>query len=200
MAGQQYTGHQASAPLDSRQLPPYVSEVTMTQSTDDSGGFYPPENRYHLTFADTQYTGLKVSMTGLSVRETLDTMTIDTGSLDISQLIKAAEAGDTEQIAQVMPGFVNAIAELRAKTQQTYEVFARHLVSWNVRDRETREPVPETFEGVASQDIAFIKDIITAWRTGITGVSDDLKAPSRNGEPSAALSIPMEPLSPNPQN
>jgi hypothetical protein len=154
-------------------------------------GFVPERNTYRLTFADVEkYANLTVRMTGLDVGEILDSMTIDGQALDTAALEKAMESND-------VAGAVAMFAEIRDTVTRTYETFARHLVSWNVETPDG-EHVPETLDGVRSQDAAFIRDIMDAWRTGVTGVDRNLAQPSKNGAPSAALSIPMEPLSPNP--
>lgn len=72
------------------------------------------------------------------------------------------------------------------------------LISWNVED-ETG-PVPTTFDGVCTQDVAMVTAILNALRTVNSGVSDPLPQSSPSGEPSPEASIPMEARSPSPES
>lgn len=72
-----------------------------------------------------------------------------------------------------------------------FGIFADALVEWNLED-EDGNPVPATFDGVMSQDIDFVLDIIMAWMDAVAGVSEDLKEKLNSGEISLAESIPME--------
>src|SRR5215469_14192802 len=49
-----------------------------------------------------------------------------------------------------------------AQTEGLFRDFAAHLVSWNVED-EADQPVPASFEGVCSQDVAFVQAIVLAY-------------------------------------
>ena len=44
-----------------------------------------------------------------------------------------------------------------------FDRFARALVSWNIEDPETGEPIPATDEGIAELDDDFMLKIIMAW-------------------------------------
>jgi hypothetical protein len=44
-----------------------------------------------------------------------------------------------------------------------FDRFARALVSWNVEDPETGDPIPATAEGIADLDDDFILKIIMSW-------------------------------------
>jgi hypothetical protein len=81
-----------------------------------------------------------------------------------------------------------------------FELMTSLLVEWNVDD-EHGQPVPATFEGVCTQDATMVGAILDALRTAVSGVPDPLPQSSPSGEPSpAALALPMEPLSPSPEN
>lgn len=149
-------------------------------------GFIPEDDTYNLSFEDGRYTGLRVTMTGLDVGELLDSLVFDAG-VDIDKLTRAADTKDVEALSAGMD-------QMRAKVEQTYVTFARHLVKWNV-ETKTRKPVPPTLVGVKSLKVTFIRDIMTAWRSGVMGADADLKDESRNGVPALEQSIPMEPLS-----
>ena len=154
-------------------------------------GFVYDDQQYRLTFADGRYAGLKVTMTGLTVGELLDTMDNSAG-LEIAGLANMSH----RDIAANAPAIAAKFRELHESTTGQYIALANHLVSWNVETKDG-EPVPPTYKGILTQSAHFVKDIITAWRTGITGVDSPLDPPSNDGEPSPELSLPMEPLSPN---
>ncbi|MFI1728180.1 hypothetical protein ACH40E_02855 [Streptomyces acidicola] len=80
-----------------------------------------------------------------------------------------------------------------------FEMLTGLLVDWNVED-EHGQPVPATFEGVCTQDSAMVMAILNALQAVTSGVPDPLPQSSPSGEPSPEVSIPMEPLSPSPQN
>lgn len=69
------------------------------------------------------------------------------------------------------------------------------LISWNLEDEETGEPVPCTPEMLLEQDIAFVNEVLSCWAEHIAGVPAPLEQPSPSGEPSLEASLPMEPLS-----
>jgi hypothetical protein len=75
--------------------------------------------------------------------------------------------------------------------------FISHLVSWNLENEDTGEPVPPTEEGILSVDHDLVVAMNNAWIKTLTGVhnADPLPESSTSGEPSPAPSIPMEPLS-----
>lgn len=80
---------------------------------------------------------------------------------------------------------------------ELFSRFAGALVDWNLEEPEG-VPVPATFEGLKSQDIDFTMQILRAWIAALSQVPDFLPPGSSNGERSLEVSIPMEPLSPNP--
>lgn len=70
------------------------------------------------------------------------------------------------------------------------------LISWNLEDPETGNPIPATSEAVLDQDKDLMVAILNAWLDGMAGVAAPLESSSPSGEPSPAVSeIPMEPLS-----
>ncbi|WP_413102215.1 hypothetical protein [Streptomyces sp. Inha503] len=82
----------------------------------------------------------------------------------------------------------SAISDMLAK-------FAASLISWNLEDPETGEPIPATPEAVMRQDKDFMVHVATEWTTALYGVSGPLEQTSPDGEPSVAASIPMDALS-----
>lgn len=110
--------------------------------------------------------------------------TVSTGSMiTMRGLMSAVDAADPESFIPV------------------YEEFAKHILSWNIdelddNEEPTGETVPITIEGFLSMDFEFNLDILNAWMTAVSGVTDDLKADSPDGEKlDLAASIPMEVLS-----
>lgn len=76
-------------------------------------------------------------------------------------------------------------------------LFASKLVSWNLEDEDTGEPVPPTLDGVLDQDNDFVLEMIGAWTAAAAGVSPPLGGSSTGGEPSLEASMPMVPLPEN---
>lgn len=69
------------------------------------------------------------------------------------------------------------------------DTFARHLIGWNLRDPQTREPIPPTPAGVASLDDSFTFKIVMGWLSTVE-LPDQPAAPD-------ALSIPQEVIGEN---
>lgn len=86
-----------------------------------------------------------------------------------------------------------------------FDRFARSLVSWNVEDSETGEPIPATPEGIADLDDEFVLSIIMGWLTtvqhsgqGGTGVvaaaQDHAEREQLGADHLLASGLPVEPL------
>lgn len=75
--------------------------------------------------------------------------------------------------------------------------FGRHLISWNLEDEDTGEPVPASPEAVEQQDHELVLALANAWMEALQGVhkGDPLPENSTSGEPSLVESVPMEALS-----
>lgn len=93
--------------------------------------------------------------------------------------------------------------------EEMLDVFAGALVAWNLEDdvlgddgQPTGEkiPVPATREGLESQEIDFVMEIVLAWQDALMAVSGPLGKKSSAGARSLEASMPMETLSPNPLN
>lgn len=158
-------------------------------------GFRPEEPVYHLTFGGTKYDGLDVRMTGLLVGELLESMKV----ADVIKFLGSLEGADEATMAE----HADELAVALKRSEDFYLSFARHLVSWNVERRdETGEwvDVPATLDGVRTQEPGFIRDIVDAWRTAVSGVKPNLRRPSPNGAPALEASIPMAPSLPSPSS
>lgn len=94
---------------------------------------------------------------------------------------------------------LDALRGTEGSARRMFEVMTGLLVEWNVEDEHGR-PVPATFDGVCTQDSDMISAILDALRQASSGVPDPLPQASPSGETSPAPTIPMAPLSPNPEN
>lgn len=72
--------------------------------------------------------------------------------------------------------------------------FFEHLVSWNLEDEDTGQPIPPTIEAAKKVDKDLITGLNNAWVNALIGVhdGDPLPESSPSGEPSPVESIPME--------
>lgn len=77
--------------------------------------------------------------------------------------------------------------------------FAKYLVSWNLEDDDDR-PIPATLEGLCTQDVGFVFQIIDAWMSAVGDVAGPLGQSSNVGQQSLVASLPMAPLSPSQQS
>lgn len=139
-----------------------------------------------LSFADPEMHGLEVRTRRVTFDTAMDLIEM------AEDLDKAGGLGDREQIEKFLLMFADEV-----------------LLSWNldedILDEEGNEtgevrPVPPTLEGLKSQDVAFVMEIFQSWQTEVVGVAAPLGATSPAGPPSEAPPLPMEPLSPSPEN
>lgn len=73
---------------------------------------------------------------------------------------------------------------------------SQSLISWNLEDEETGDPVPVTPDAVMAQDQDLMIALAGAWMDGLVGaIRGPLETSSTDGPPSPEASIPMEPLS-----
>jgi hypothetical protein len=148
----------------------------MTDTPQD--GFCPEPTVYHLTFADhPDVAGLKVRLRSMSIGERLEFDRLRfTPPADLEARLKKERA-----IAQAL---------------------ADRLLSWNLLDSTTKQPVPLTLDGVLSQEDRVINPIAAAWIDAITGRRaplDRTQTPTTtNGSESLMASIPAQPLTPEP--
>lgn len=152
----------------------------MTDTTSDTApGFCPEPTVYHLTFADhPDVAGLDVRLKSMSIGERLefDRMRF-TPPVDLDARLK--------------------------KEREIAQALADRLLSWNLLDPKTREPVPMTVDGVLSQEDRTIQPIISAWIDAITGVRRPLdqrqnQSPGMANGSELMHSIPSQPLTPQP--
>lgn len=89
-----------------------------------------------------------------------------------------------------------AVGASLAVLRKVIDLYAKVLVSWNYHD-DNGQPVPATAEGMATLDPAHLMRIIRAWQQVVAEAPAGLGNASSGGERSAALPLPMEPLSPS---
>jgi hypothetical protein len=152
----------------------------MTDTTNDSPGCRPEPTVYHLTFPDhPDLPGLEVRLSSMSIGERIE--------FDRMRLTPATTA-----------------EQAWAKDRAMAEALGARLLSWNLLDPKTGEPVPPTAEGVLSQEGRHINPVVVAWLDAITGVRrplDSTQDPTTtNGTSGSDLmaSIPSQPLTPEP--
>lgn len=126
---------------------------------------------YRLEFEDPEFDGLVVRAKSLPLREFLDMTSL------------ASEAGKDA-------------SKGNEQTEHMLKMFAGSLVEWNLED-EFGDPVPGTYEGIASQDITFVLTVINAWMEAIGDVRPPSPAGSNSGGTSLEAQMPMESLSPS---
>lgn len=68
-----------------------------------------------------------------------------------------------------------SLQEKLVKERAIAAALAKHLLSWNLRDPDTRQPVPATLEGIWSQEDKVIGPIVRAWVDALIGVRRPLE-------------------------
>lgn len=122
---------------------------------------------YKLDFSGTEYDGLVVKAGGLTTGEYLE-------------IIGLAVPDESDESAE---------------TDKMLQMFAKHLKSWNlISEDDDDTPVPATYEGLKSNDLAMNTAIINAWTTAIGQVSEETAGKSSDTSPAPEESIPTEML------
>lgn len=109
-------------------------------------------------------------------------------SVKLGKLMNLVRAMDLDT-ARLSSGDLDVIDDV-------FRTFTEALVDWNLED-EKGEPVPTTMEGVYSQELDFVMEVIAAWVEVLTGVSSPLAKGSTDGRTFQEASLPMEALSPS---
>jgi hypothetical protein len=139
-------------------------------------GYKPSRTLYRLRFEDRP--GLEVVAKSTSVEKLMGLMGLveKVGVLDEDTV----GADDFGLVEQVLRGF------------------AEILHSWNVEDEDDR-PIPATYEGLITQELPFVMEVVSAAVEAISAAPPPLPKPSSAG---AALeaSIPMTPMQENPES
>jgi hypothetical protein len=104
---------------------------------------------------------------------------------------------DLTKLAELQGG--TAGPEEMDQLRELFSGFADALLSWNLEDETTGEPVPATLDGLLAQEFDFVLQIVMAWLDAISGVAAPLAKPSPAGATTLEASLPMAPLSPSPE-
>jgi hypothetical protein len=83
------------------------------------------------------------------------------GSLSVDQFLEMVEAAATATTDMTSAG-------------KLFQMFAGSLVSWNVEN--SHGPVPATYEGIRSQKLDFILEIVMAWQEAHAAVDPTSQA------------------------
>jgi hypothetical protein len=140
------------------------------------GRYQPKRKLYQLRFED--YPGFEVTMRGLSID----------GFMGLAR--QAAGMQGLDVTALKGPELEAAMD----KIDGLFTRFAKSLRAWNLDD-DDGVPVPETVDGVRTQDLDFILEIVMAWMDAIASVDIPLPQPANGSGTFPEGSLPMEPLS-----
>lgn len=134
---------------------------------------YKRTKTYRLVFEDPEFEGLEVRA-----------KSVPTGSfLKITELM---DLGGSE-------GFTSDDMD---KIRDLFGTFAGALIDWNLEDDDD-QPVPATLDGLLSQDLDFVLQIIKAWMEAVTTPPESLGKGSPSGVQFPEGSIPMAVPSPD---
>lgn len=133
-------------------------------------GFKPPKKQYKLIFEDPDMAGAEVVMRSSSIAKALEFQRIGSG----------------------------ATTELE-KTDAHVKLLAGALIEWNLEDDDDN-PLPATYDGLASLEGHVFWAIFNAWIEAVAGVPAPLDGGSTSGDSSLEASLPMEPSSPSPSS
>lgn len=138
-------------------------------------GFRPKPRTYTLTFADDELTGLEINARGVSAADYLAFSEMASGLSD--------KPSTSEETA----------AAVKA-TDTIFRLLGSKLISWNVED-DHGNPVPASYEGLKSQDVMFVQQVVTSWMQAIGGVTPPLQNGSNSGGTFQAEMLEMAELS-----
>ncbi len=142
-----------------------------------NGRYQHKRKTYVLKFED--YPGFEVTMKGLSTE----------GFMRLAKLAGTTTGKDLSQLSG------DQLDEAIAAMDSLFARFAKSLVRWNLDDEDTGDPVPETEEGVRSQDFDFILEITLAWMDAIASVDPTSPPPASSPGISQESSLNLESLS-----
>lgn len=159
-------------------------------------GFRPEPTVYKLTFDGTALDGLTVRASACSVAEYTEMIRISTtqqAPIDTSQL------KTPEDIQRVSEEIQRRSDEVVRNNDRLLELFANHLVSWDLEDLAGRE-VPPTREGIDASERPLINQLIQAWQVALVSIPNPSSNDSSSGKISEEQSLGLGNLSQNPGN
>lgn len=133
-------------------------------------GYKPNRTMYKLDFSETELAGLEITARGSTV----------SGLMELAGL-----AGDLDGLDTATAGDMK---ELMEKLRKMFAPFARVLDSWNVED-DDGAPVPATLDGLLSQELPFVKEVIEAYVSELAAAPPPLPGSSGSGATSPEASL-----------
>lgn len=148
-------------------------------------GFRPEPTIYNIAFEGTPLDGLHVRASACTVGEyeKMLRLIVDAPGPDESEEEKAKR--------RLTP-------EILDNNDWIVQLFANHLVSWDLEDYIDGTPIPTTLEGIRSQERGLIAQIMQAWQIAIVAVPKALNENSNNGAISPEQSLDLGSLSESP--
>lgn len=142
---------------------------------------------------------------GFDVGSTVAVLQIDQGTYKGVEArvagMNAGQLADMTALAGTVDFDGNGTPTLRPEDAHVlgdlFAMLAGALESWNLE--RDGQPIPCDENGVRSLDFPLVLELVDLWMTAGGGVDVPLGDRSTNGGPPPELSLPMEPLSPNPQ-
>lgn len=141
-------------------------------------GFRPQQTIYNLTFEGTAFDGLHVKMSCCTIKEH-------------NTMIKGAINGDDKK---------GITEETINENEYILDLFANHLLSWNLEDPIDGSPVPATRVGIDSQERSLIAQLIGSWQIAMVKIPNLSNTESSNGETSEEASLDLGSISESQQN
>lgn len=160
-------------------------------------GFRPEPTIYKLTFEGTALDGLTVRASACTVAEYTEMIRINTtqqSPIDISQI------KTPEDIARVTEEIQRRSSDLIRNNDRMLQLFANHLVSWDLEDPIDGSAVPATRAGIDSQERPLINQLIQAWQVALVSIPNPSTSVSDSGKISEEQSLGLGNLSQSPGN
>jgi hypothetical protein len=131
---------------------------------------YKPNRTFHvLDFSETELAGLEITARASSVEDLLKLVGVAGQLRTLDQQMKALADGDDADMD-----------ELQKQLRSIFAPFARVLKSWNVLD-DDGEPVPATLDGLLSQELEFVSQVIEAYVSALAAAPPPLQGNSPSG-------------------
>jgi hypothetical protein len=122
-------------------------------------GFRPEPTIYNIEFEGTSLDGLHVRASACTVGEYEHMLQL---------IVDANKQGNVSQ--DILDG-----------NDWLKQLFLNHLVSWDLEDYITGEPIPATLEGIRTQERGVFSVILQGWQTAIVSVPKASKKNSNDG-------------------
>lgn len=141
---------------------------------------YKPDRTFHvLDFSETPLAGLEITMRACSVDMLLDLVTLPVRADEIEDRAKAEAVAGTLDMG-----------EMRKQLRDLFGPVAKLLKSWNVDD-DDGQPVPPTLDGLLSQELEFVSQVIEAYTSALSQAPPPLPGTSPAGASSQERSLDL---------